>query len=86
MFSLSGPDGIIKPLPINCLELKHITEKSFLIEKSWNPSSKITTSCLSEIKENVSSMEDIFELQDMYDNKSKEKVLEEKLKKLGNNN
>ena len=46
----------------------------------------INSNSLSEIKENVSSMEDIFELQDMYDNKSKEKVLEEKLKKLGNNN
>ena len=46
----------------------------------------INSNSLSEIKENISSMEDIFELQYMYDNKSKEKVLEEKLKKLGNNN
>ena len=40
-FSLNGPDGITKPLPINCFELKHKIDKSGFIEKSWNPSSKI---------------------------------------------
>ena len=33
-FSLSGPEGIKKPLPINCFEWKHKTEKSGFIEKS----------------------------------------------------
>ena len=32
--SLNGPDGIIKPFPINCLELKQTIEKFGLIEKS----------------------------------------------------
>jgi len=35
------------------------------------------------VKEEISSMEDIFELQEMYDIKDKEKELEEELKKLG---
>ena len=34
IFSLKGPDGITRPLPIHCLELKHSIEISFLIEKS----------------------------------------------------
>ncbi len=38
---------------------------------------------LDEISENMSSMEDIFELQKMYDIKLQEKEIEEKLKKLG---
>nr|AIF22060.1 putative phosphoenolpyruvate phosphomutase [uncultured marine thaumarchaeote SAT1000_07_E05] len=38
---------------------------------------------LSDIKEPMSSMEDIFEIQEMYDIKSKEKEIEEELKKLG---
>ena len=33
-FSLKGPEGITKPLPINCFELKHKIEKLGLIEKS----------------------------------------------------
>ena len=43
----------------------------------------IHSSSLSEIKEEISSMEDIFNLQEMYDIKNKEKKLEEELKKLG---
>ncbi|KFM21050.1 phosphoenolpyruvate phosphomutase protein [Marine Group I thaumarchaeote SCGC AAA799-B03] len=38
---------------------------------------------LSDIKEPMSSMEDIFEIQEMYDIKSKEKEIEEELRKLG---
>ena len=38
---------------------------------------------LSDIKEPMSSMEDIFEIQEMYDIESKEKEIEEELKKLG---
>ena len=33
-FSLSGPAGIIKPLPIHCFSLKQIIDKFFFIEKS----------------------------------------------------
>ena len=33
-FSLKGPEGITKPFPINCFELKHKIERSGLIEKS----------------------------------------------------
>ncbi len=29
MLSLRGPDGIVNPLPISCLELKHKIEKFF---------------------------------------------------------
>ena len=43
----------------------------------------INSNSLSEVKEEISSMEDIFELQEMYDIKDKEKELEEELKKLG---
>ena len=32
--SINGPEGITKPFPSDCLELKHIIEKSGLIEKS----------------------------------------------------
>ncbi len=41
------------------------------------------TNSLRDIKEPMSSMEDIFEIQEMYDIKSKEKEIEEELKKLG---
>ena len=41
------------------------------------------TNSLHDIKEPMSSMEDIFEIQEMYDIKSKEKEIEEELKKLG---
>ena len=43
----------------------------------------INSNSLSEVKEEISSMEDIFELQEMDDIKDKEKELEEELKKLG---
>ena len=43
----------------------------------------INSNSLSEVKEEISSMEDIFQLQEMYDIKTKEKDLENKLKKLG---
>jgi phosphoenolpyruvate phosphomutase len=43
----------------------------------------INSNSLSEVKEEISSMEDIFELQEMYNIKDKEKELEEELKKLG---
>ena len=43
----------------------------------------INSNSLSEVKEEISSMEDIFELQEMYDIKTKEKELEKELKKLG---
>jgi len=42
-----------------------------------------TVNSMSEIREKMSSMEDIFELQEMYNIKTQEKELEEKLKKLG---
>ena len=38
---------------------------------------------LSEVKEEISSMEEIFELQEMYNIKDKEKELEKELKRLG---
>ena len=43
----------------------------------------INSNSLSEVKEEISSMEDIFKLQEMYDIKTKEKDLENELKKLG---
>ena len=43
----------------------------------------INSNSLNEIKEEISSMEDIFNLQEMYDIKTKEKKLESELKKLG---
>jgi len=43
----------------------------------------INTNSLSEVTEKISSMEDIFNLQKMYDIKAKEKELESELKKLG---
>ena len=43
----------------------------------------IKSNSINEIKEEISSMEDIFNLQEMYDVKTKEKELEEELKKLG---
>jgi len=43
----------------------------------------INSNSLSEVKEEISSMEDIFHLQKMYDVKTKEKDLEDELKKLG---
>src|SRR3989338_1548969 len=42
-----------------------------------------TVNSMSEIREKMSSMEDIFELQEMYNIKTQEKELEEKLKRLG---
>lgn len=43
----------------------------------------INSNRLSDIKEEISSMEEIFKLQKMYDIKDKEKEIEEKLKELG---
>ena len=43
----------------------------------------IDSNSLSEVKEEISSMEDIFHLQEMYNIKEKEKELESELKKLG---
>ena len=43
----------------------------------------INSNSLSEVKEEISSMEDIFHLQEMFDIKEKEKDLESELKKLG---
>ena len=43
----------------------------------------INSNSLSEVKEEISSMEDIFHLQEMYNIKEKEKELESELKKLG---
>ena len=43
----------------------------------------INSNSLSEVKEETSSMEDIFHLQKMYDVKTEEKNLEDELKKLG---
>ena len=51
--------------------------KTFYMEKMNK------TNSLRDIKEPMSSMEDIFEIQEMYDIKSKEKEIEEELKKLG---
>ena len=38
---------------------------------------------ISDIKQEMSSMEDIFELQKMYEIKDQEKIIEENLKKMG---
>ena len=38
---------------------------------------------LSKLQKQMSSMDDIFKLQEMYDVKSQEKSIEEKLRKLG---
>ena len=43
----------------------------------------INSNSLKEMKEEISSMEDIFNLQNMYDMKTKEKDLEDELRKLG---
>ena len=43
----------------------------------------INSNSLNEIKEEISSMEDIFNLQEMYNIKKKEKDLEDELRKLG---
>ena len=43
----------------------------------------IDSNSLSEVKEEISSMEDIFHLQEMFDIKEKEKDLESEQKKLG---
>ena len=43
----------------------------------------INSNRLTDVKEKISSMEDIFELQEMYDIKNKEKEIEAKLKQLG---
>ena len=43
----------------------------------------INSNSLSEVKEEISSMEDIFHLQEMYNLKEKEKEIENELKKLG---
>ena len=43
----------------------------------------INSDRLSDVEEEISSMEDIFELQEMYDIKNKEKEIEAKLKQLG---
>ena len=43
----------------------------------------INSNSLKEMKEEISSMEDIFNLQNMYDIKTKEKDLEDELRKLG---
>ena len=43
----------------------------------------INSNSLNEVTEEISSMSDIFELQEMYDIKTKEKELEKELKKLG---
>ena len=43
----------------------------------------INSNSLSEVKEEISSMEEIFKLQETYDIKTKEKELENELKKLG---
>ena len=43
----------------------------------------IDSNSLSEVKEEISSMEEIFKLQETYDIKTKEKELENELKKLG---
>ena len=43
----------------------------------------INSNSLSEVKEEISPMEDIFHLQKMYDMKTQEKEIEEKLRRLG---
>jgi len=43
----------------------------------------ITTNSLSQVKQEISSMNDIFHLQEMYDLKEKEEEIEKELKKLG---
>ncbi len=43
----------------------------------------VNSNSLSEVEEEISSMDDIFELQEMYQIKDKEKHLEQELKKLG---
>jgi len=43
----------------------------------------VDTEHISTIEQEMSTMQDIFNLQEMYDIKSKEKKLEEELKKLG---
>ena len=43
----------------------------------------IKAESMNEIKETISSMKDIFQLQEMYDLKTHEEILEEKFKKLG---
>ena len=43
----------------------------------------IDVNSMSGIQDQMSSMEDIFQLQEMYDIKSQEKSIEEKLRKLG---
>ena len=42
-FSLKGPAGIDKPLPLQFRLLKHTKLKSYKIELSCRPSSKIAT-------------------------------------------
>ena len=43
----------------------------------------INSNSLREVKEEISSMEDIFQLQEMYNVKEKEKEIENELRKLG---
>jgi hypothetical protein len=43
----------------------------------------VVTEKISDIKQKMSSINEIFDLQEMYDIKNKEKKLEEELKKLG---
>jgi len=43
----------------------------------------VKADCISEVKDKISTMQDIFDLQQMYGIKNKERELEEKLKKLG---
>ena len=43
----------------------------------------INSNSLSEVKEEISSMEDIFHLQEMFNIQEKEKEIENELKKLG---
>ena len=43
----------------------------------------VTVERISDVKQEISSMKKIFELQEMYDIKTKEKELEAELKKLG---
>jgi hypothetical protein len=46
----------------------------------------INADSISDIKDKMSTMQDIFELQEMYDIKNKEKKLDEELRKLGHIN
>ena len=41
MLSLKGPDGMVRPFPIQFRLLKQTISKSYLIELSCNPSSNI---------------------------------------------